>query len=47
MLDDNFDIWNGVLGISRDTFLSLIEYMRYREKTMLKNVKFFCHLNLI
>jgi hypothetical protein len=35
---NNFDIWNGVLGISRDAFLSLIEHMRYREKAMLKNV---------
>jgi hypothetical protein len=38
MLSDNFDIWNGVLGVSRDTFLSLIEHMKYREKDMLKNV---------
>jgi hypothetical protein len=44
MLSDSFDISNGVLGILRDTFLSLMEHMRYREKTMLKNVKslFYC-----
>jgi hypothetical protein len=34
----NFDISNGVLGISRDTFLNLIEHMRYREKSILRNV---------
>jgi hypothetical protein len=38
ILGCNFDISDGVLGVSRDTFLSLIEHMRYREKTMLKNV---------
>jgi hypothetical protein len=32
------EIFNGVLGVSRDTFLNLIEHMRYRQKTMLKNV---------
>jgi hypothetical protein len=38
MLRDNFDISNGVLGVSRDTFLNLIEHMRYRGKVLLKNV---------
>jgi hypothetical protein len=38
ILSNNFDISNGVLGVSRDTFLNLIEHMRYREKIMLRNV---------
>jgi hypothetical protein len=38
ILGDDFDISNGVLGVSRDTFLSLINHMKYRGKVMLKNV---------
>jgi hypothetical protein len=38
VLGENFEISDGVLGVSRDTFLNLIEHMKYKEKTMLKNV---------
>jgi hypothetical protein len=47
ILGDNFDISNGILGVSKDTFLSLIGHMSFREESMLKNVSsLFYYLNL-
>jgi hypothetical protein len=36
--DNNFDIENGIIGIKRDSFLKLTEFMNYSDKKKLKAV---------
>jgi hypothetical protein len=39
-MSDNskFEIMNGLMGLGRDTFLTVVKYMRFRKKDVLKNV---------
>jgi hypothetical protein len=34
----NFEVMNGLMGLERDTFLTVVKYMRFRKKDVLKNV---------
>jgi hypothetical protein len=36
--NNNFDIENGIIGVKRDAFLKLTQYMNYSDKKKLKSV---------